>query len=156
MSLWRVLEIVKIGLGENLPHFTSIIFAKISRHENLPIYGIQERIKVIWAIKYISLQDPVNVKVKEVKSILSAQQVSLEILANLCCSDGKHVNRIYRIWNKFSIHTVLILWNKLCVFIPFGMARVYKTHTVIYIQYEMKIHFKYEMKIDFRFFLSHV
>ena len=39
-SSLRVLEIAKIGLSENLTHFLSVIFAKISRRENFPIYGI--------------------------------------------------------------------------------------------------------------------
>ena len=37
-SLFRVLEIAKIGLSENLTHFLSGIFAKISRPEKFPIY----------------------------------------------------------------------------------------------------------------------
>ena len=39
-SLLRVLEIAKIGLSENLTHLPSVIFAKISRREKFPIYGI--------------------------------------------------------------------------------------------------------------------
>ena len=38
-SSLRVLEIAKIGLGENLTHLPSVIFAKISRREKFPIYG---------------------------------------------------------------------------------------------------------------------
>ena len=34
-SSLRVFEIAKIGLGENLTHLPSIIFAKISRHEKI-------------------------------------------------------------------------------------------------------------------------
>ena len=36
----RVLEIAKIELSENLTHLPSVIFAKISRREKFPIYGI--------------------------------------------------------------------------------------------------------------------
>ena len=39
-SSFRVLEIVKMGLGENLTHIPSVVFAKISRREKFPIYGI--------------------------------------------------------------------------------------------------------------------
>ena len=39
MSSLGVLEIAKIGLGENLTHLPSVIYAKISRRENFPIYG---------------------------------------------------------------------------------------------------------------------
>ena len=39
-SSLRVLEIAKIWLGENLTHLPSVIFAKISRREKFPIYGI--------------------------------------------------------------------------------------------------------------------
>ena len=41
MYSWRVLEIAKIRLGENLTHLLSVVFAKISRREKFPIYGIQ-------------------------------------------------------------------------------------------------------------------
>ena len=37
-----VLEIAKIGLSENLTHLPMVIFAKISRHEKFPIYGISQ------------------------------------------------------------------------------------------------------------------
>ena len=40
MSSLRVLEIAKMGLSENLTHFPSVIFAKISRREKFPIYGM--------------------------------------------------------------------------------------------------------------------
>ena len=39
-SSLRVLEIAKIELSENLTHLPSVIFAKISRREKSPIYGI--------------------------------------------------------------------------------------------------------------------
>ena len=39
-SSLRVLEIAKIGLNENLTHLLSVIFAKMSRRETFPIYGI--------------------------------------------------------------------------------------------------------------------
>ena len=39
-SSLTVLEIAKIGLSENLTHLPSVIFAKISRREKSPIYGI--------------------------------------------------------------------------------------------------------------------
>ena len=39
-SSLKVLEIAKIGLSENLTHLPSVIFAKISRREKFPIYGI--------------------------------------------------------------------------------------------------------------------
>ena len=39
-SSLRVLEIAKIRLSENLTHLPSVIFAKISRREKFPIYGI--------------------------------------------------------------------------------------------------------------------
>ena len=35
MSSLRVLEIAKLGLGDNLAHLRIVIFAKISRHENV-------------------------------------------------------------------------------------------------------------------------
>ena len=40
-SSLSVFEIAKIGLSENLTRLPSVIFAKISRREKLPIYGIQ-------------------------------------------------------------------------------------------------------------------
>ena len=40
MSSLRVLEIAKIGLRENLTRLPSVVFAKISRREKFPIYGI--------------------------------------------------------------------------------------------------------------------
>ena len=40
MSSLIVLEIAKIGLSENLTLLPSFIFAKISRREKFPIYGI--------------------------------------------------------------------------------------------------------------------
>ena len=39
-SSLRVLEIMKIGHSENLTHLPSVIFAKISRREKFPIYGM--------------------------------------------------------------------------------------------------------------------
>ena len=39
-SALRVLEIVKIGLNENLTHLPIVVVAKISRCEKFPIYGI--------------------------------------------------------------------------------------------------------------------
>ena len=39
-SSLRVFEIAKIWLSENLTHLQSVIFAKISRREKFPIYGI--------------------------------------------------------------------------------------------------------------------
>ena len=39
MSSLRVLEIVKIGLGEKLTHLPSVIFAKISHCKKFPIYS---------------------------------------------------------------------------------------------------------------------
>ena len=39
-SSLRNLEIAKIGLGENLTHLPSVFFAKISRREKFPIYGM--------------------------------------------------------------------------------------------------------------------
>ena len=39
-SSFRVFEIAKIELSENLTHLSSVIFAKISRCEQFPIYGI--------------------------------------------------------------------------------------------------------------------
>ena len=41
-SSLRVLEIVKVGLSENLTHLPSVIFAKISRREKFPIYGMSK------------------------------------------------------------------------------------------------------------------
>ena len=38
-SSLRVIEIAKIGLGKNLTHLRSFIFAKITRLEKFPIYG---------------------------------------------------------------------------------------------------------------------
>ena len=40
MSSLIVLEIAKIGLSENLTLLPSFIFAKISRREKFPMYGI--------------------------------------------------------------------------------------------------------------------
>ena len=40
-SSLRVFEIEKIILSENLTHLPSVIFAKISRREKFPIYGIR-------------------------------------------------------------------------------------------------------------------
>ena len=40
MSSLGVLEIAKIGRSENLTHLPNVIFAKISRREKFPIYGI--------------------------------------------------------------------------------------------------------------------
>ena len=39
-SSLRVLEIAKIGLGENSTDLQSVIFAKISRREKFPIYTV--------------------------------------------------------------------------------------------------------------------
>ena len=39
-SSLRFLEIAKIGLSENLSHIPNVIFAKISRREKFPIYGM--------------------------------------------------------------------------------------------------------------------
>ena len=39
-SSLRVLEIAKIGISENLTHLHSVVFAKISRREKFPIYGM--------------------------------------------------------------------------------------------------------------------
>ena len=39
-SSLRVIEIAKIELSENLTHLPSVNFAKISRREKFPIYGI--------------------------------------------------------------------------------------------------------------------
>ena len=39
-SSLRVLEIAKIGLSENITHLLSFIFAKITRREKFPIYGM--------------------------------------------------------------------------------------------------------------------
>ena len=44
MSSLRVLEIAKIGLSENLTHLPSVVFAKISRRETFPIYGMSIQI----------------------------------------------------------------------------------------------------------------
>ena len=40
MSSLRVLEIAKIRRSENLTHLPNVIFAKISRREKFPIYGM--------------------------------------------------------------------------------------------------------------------
>ena len=53
----RVLEIAKIRLSEKLTHLPSLIFAKISRREKFPIYGINNflvhyRAKDDFNIKY--------------------------------------------------------------------------------------------------------
>ena len=40
MSSLRVFEIAKIRRRENLTHLLSVVFAKISRREKFPIYGI--------------------------------------------------------------------------------------------------------------------
>ena len=45
-SSLRVLEIAKIGLSENLTHIPSGIFAKISRREKFPIYGIDIHVQL--------------------------------------------------------------------------------------------------------------
>jgi hypothetical protein len=37
----------------------------------------------------LTLQEEVDNKFRDVHNILSAQQVALEIVANVCCSDGK-------------------------------------------------------------------
>ena len=43
MSSLRVLEIAKIGLGENLTDLPSVIFAQISRRKKFRIYGNLQR-----------------------------------------------------------------------------------------------------------------
>ena len=43
-SSLRVLEIAKIGLRENLTRLPSVIFAKFSRREKFPIYGISSTV----------------------------------------------------------------------------------------------------------------
>ena len=40
MSSWRVLEIAKIWLSENLTHLPSVIFGKISQHEKFSLYSM--------------------------------------------------------------------------------------------------------------------
>ena len=40
MSSLRIFQVAKIGLSEILTHLPNVIFAKISRREKFPIYGI--------------------------------------------------------------------------------------------------------------------
>ena len=54
-----VFEIAKIGLCENLTHLPSVIFAKISRREKLPIYGVCfQIIRGVRVLSEISEQSP--------------------------------------------------------------------------------------------------
>ena len=53
-SLLTALQIAKIGLGEQLTDLLVVIFTKIARHENIPIYGIALYMTV--GGRYASLQ----------------------------------------------------------------------------------------------------
>ena len=53
-SSLRVLEIAKIGLSENLTHLPSVIFAKISRREKFPIYGMMSKQTLFGAIRSLA------------------------------------------------------------------------------------------------------
>ena len=49
-SSLRVLEIAKIGLGENLAHLPCVVFAKISRRAKFPIYSILFLLKIFRSV----------------------------------------------------------------------------------------------------------
>ena len=54
------------------------------------IHALCDNIVMIFSfLYYLILQEEMQEEFRDVQNILTAQQIALEIVANICCTDGK-------------------------------------------------------------------
>ena len=72
-----------------------LLFKKIVKNENNVlilfdrIHALCDNIVMIFSFYYHILQEEMQEEFRDVQNILTAQQIALEIVANICCTDGK-------------------------------------------------------------------
>ena len=81
----RVLEIAKIRLSEHLTHVPSVIFAKISRREKFPIYGILSINNPDFEI-YLRQMCPIELEIKDTR-----QRAAHLLLAGIYCYQSRGI-----------------------------------------------------------------